>query len=239
VLKSVLLEDRLVETGESVQIDAIPDTTPLLETLKVTRFERPSEDAIFPMEYAVYLLGSVYGKTVIEVGMADGPTASILPSLGARVIFGDVAEGKVVLRAGDSEADHVFCGPILHRVDPIVAGRQIRRVLKPGGSAIFNERIDNWTVAWLMSVIRSGCDPDAIERRFFTRKHALSVSRAVGVPGRQREFWLTTGLLTRMGLAQNTPAARMLQRGDAALLRRWRCVRRFAFQLVWEARKEC
>jgi SAM-dependent methyltransferase len=231
----------------------------------IRRYEEPREDTVFPLEYAFYLLGGVEDRTVIDLGCGDGVNTVILASLGARVLSVDISkesldltgrraaanrvDSRVTLLHSDATAipieaaavDAIICTALLHQVDPIQTARQIRRVLKPGGVAVFDEAI-------------TGPTPfGAIKHLFPTPEEADSlpgyaplnipkvdaVCRAVGKRGRRREFWLTARFISRMGARTFSSATKAAQRLDAAVLQRFPFARKLASPVVWEARKEC
>lgn len=181
--------------------------------------ERPSEHSVVPMEYAFHLLGEASGKTILTLTSGDSADAALSDFSPCR-------------------ADHVFCIGLFRHVDPIVIARKIRRVLKPGGTAVFSERLDNRASIEFRAILREADGRAIGPERNFTINDADSVCRAVGRAGRRREFWLTTPLVHRMGFAVDSRLVAIFQKADAALLRRFSLARRLALQLVWEARKE-
>src|SRR5205085_1508612 len=118
----------------------------------------PPADTIFPLEYAFHLLGDVRGKTIVDLGCGEGLNTILLARLGANVVSIDCSEknlaatnrrayansvrGNITLLESDrttipvdaNQADHVLCGSIGHSADPVSTARQIRRVLRPGGT---------------------------------------------------------------------------------------------------------
>jgi 2-polyprenyl-3-methyl-5-hydroxy-6-metoxy-1,4-benzoquinol methylase len=223
----------------------------------IPRCERRGEDTVFPIEYAFHLLGDVRGKTVVDLGCGDGLNTIILASLGATVLSVDISvksleltrkraiangvAGRVALLHSDAAAipidagtaDAVFGAAILHHVDPIRAARQIRRVLKPGGVAVFQETIVRPSSLAAMKNGEFGPDERAL-----TLAEIQAVCRAVGIAGRHRPFWLTTGFVCSFGAGTFSLPAKAAQRLDALVLRRFPFVSRFASRLVWEAHKE-
>jgi hypothetical protein len=181
--------------------------------------EQPSEHSVVPMEFAFHLLGGTGGKTILTFTSSDVADSTLA----------EFSPGR---------ADHVLCIGILRGVDPIVTARKIRRVLKPGGTAVFCERLDNRAVIEIRRILRETDYGVFVPERNLTIKDADSICRAVGRPGRRREFWLTTPLVHRMGFGIDSKLATISQKADAALLRRFSFARRLALQLVWEARKE-
>ena len=236
----------------------------IMPKANIRRYERPCEDTAFPLEYAFHLLGNVEERTVIDLGCGDGANTVLLASLGARVLSLDISkenlfltrrraaankvDARVTLLHSDAMAipveagsvDAILCTAVLHQVDPIKTARQIRRVLKPGGVAVFDEAI-------------AGPAPFGTIKHFFPQSEETdssaghfpldvrkveAVCRAVGMPGRRREFWLTTRFVSRMGAGTFSCAAKAAQRFDAAVLQRFPFTRKLASPLVCEARKE-
>jgi SAM-dependent methyltransferase len=181
--------------------------------------EKPSEHSVIPVEYAFHLLGETSGKTILTLTSGD-------------------SADTVLSEFSPCRADHVFCIGILRQVDPIVTARKIRRVLKPGGTAVFSERLDNRALLEFRKILREADYGVIGPERSLTIDDANAVSRAVGRPGRRREFWLMTPLMHRMGFGVDSKLAAVFQKADAALLRRFSFARKLALQLVWEARKE-
>jgi SAM-dependent methyltransferase len=168
----------------------------------VRSFESVSANTSIPLEYAFHLLGDLTGKTVVDLGAGDGRNAVLLALLGARVFAVDVADSDLKLvsrraavngvgeRVGvvhrsaesipvaDASIDRVICTETLQEADYLRTGRQIRRILKPGGTAAFIQVV-----------------PGSGWRRFLGRNsdslrtsQCQAASRAVGRPGRSRRF---------------------------------------------------
>jgi SAM-dependent methyltransferase len=230
----------------------------------IRRYERPREDTVFPLEYAFHLLGQVENRKVIDLGCGDGANTVILASLGARVFSVDISkenldltgrravankvDGRVTLLHSDAMAlpieaaavDAILCSELLHQVDPIKTARQIRRVLKPGGVAIFDEAIAGpMPFGAIKHLFPEPDDADgAPDYAPLNSRKVDAVCRAVGLRGRRREFWLTTRFISRMGAHTFSSAAKAAQRLDAAVLQRFAFARKLASPVVWEARKE-
>jgi len=215
----------------------------------------PEESVCTPLEYAFHLLGDIRGKTVIDLGCGDGENTVIFALGGARVLSIDNSErclkatSKRAIAAGVSDsvellhsdaanipmaagsADAVFAAGILRHVDAVYTARQIRRVLKPGGTAVFLEPIARSTRLAAIKHVSLG-------QRTLTMAEVEAVCRAVGLAGRRQAFWLTMRLMCRLGASRSSPPAKAAERLDAAVLRRFPFTRKFASPLVWEARKE-
>jgi len=106
-------------------------------------------------------LGPLDGKSVLDYGCGHGMAAVALARHGARMTAFDlsadyIAEARERARANDvaidflqadghalpfpdSSFDAVWGNAVLHHLDLAVAGRELRRVLKPGGVAVFCE----------------------------------------------------------------------------------------------------
>ncbi|MEK6711186.1 MAG: class I SAM-dependent methyltransferase [Nitrospinota bacterium] len=107
------------------------------------------------------LLGDLRGKRVLDYGAGEGLSSVVLARRGARVVSFDIASGNVRLTARRARAngvplhlaqmagealalrdgafDAVYGNAVLHHVDLDRAGAELRRVLRPGGVAVFSE----------------------------------------------------------------------------------------------------
>ena len=134
------------------------------------RYERPPADTPYPLEYAFHQLGDVAGRRVLDFGCGSGANTALLTNRGAHVWAIDISED--LLRLGhrrltvsgrgnqatfiaasahdlplpDNSVDVVFGMAILHHLDLDLVSREVRRVLKPGGRAIFKEPVRNSAV---------------------------------------------------------------------------------------------
>jgi 2-polyprenyl-3-methyl-5-hydroxy-6-metoxy-1,4-benzoquinol methylase len=131
------------------------------------RYMNPPADTCYPLEYAYHLLGDARGKLVLDYGCGDGIHSLTLARRGARVKSLDispelihVARQRLRLNGIDSgvefingsaheiplpdeSVDVVFGIAILHHLDLALSSREVHRVLKPGGRAIFQEPVRN------------------------------------------------------------------------------------------------
>lgn len=131
------------------------------------RYQAPPADTPFAIEYAYNLLGDVSGKDVLELGCGDGENTVLLAHRGARVCGVDVSDAMVKLARRrmlvngfvktvefgvgsahelpfrDQSFDVVFGMAVLTRLDLELASREVWRVLRPGGYAIFKEPVRN------------------------------------------------------------------------------------------------
>jgi SAM-dependent methyltransferase len=134
---------------------------------EILRYANPNPNTCFPNEYAFYLLGDVHGKTVLDYGCGDGELTVLLASRRARVLAIDISEAAIqrlqqrlvvnniasgieffvgsghALPLPDESVDVVFGAAILHHLDLSLAAPEVRRVLRPGGRAIFREPVRN------------------------------------------------------------------------------------------------
>jgi len=234
----------------------------LMPRYNIDRYDNPAESTPFPLEYAFHLLGDLHGKTVVDVGCGEGVDTVILASLGAKVLSVDISDKSLELtraraRANgveanvtpihsdvasipieDCRADRVLCAAILHHVDCVRTAREIRRILKPGGAAVFLEPLEGpqWVTS-LKNLLPKRADVSEDEQPL-TMQQVEAVSRTVGREGRQRAFFLfTTRLLSRLGV-QSLGIIKTSHRLDAWILRNAACAASLATPVVWEAYKQ-
>src|SRR5689334_6601119 len=133
---------------------------------EVKRYLAPPPDTAYPLEYAFHLLGDVHGKTVLEYGCGDGINTVSLSRRGAKVIGLEISPEMLArarermaanecdpamlvvgsahaLPLPDASVDVVVGISILHHLDLEIASREVRRVLKEDGRAIFLEPVRN------------------------------------------------------------------------------------------------
>jgi len=226
----------------------------------IRRYDKPAESTPFPLEYAFHLLGELRGTTVVDLGCGEGLNTVILASLGARVLSVDISDksleltGKRALANGVREnvtlvhsdaatipvqegtADRVLCAAILHHVDCVATAKQIRRILKPGGTAVFLEPIEGprWLSSLKSFVPRQADVTD--DEQPLTMQQVRDVSAAIGIEGRSRPFLVVTRLLQRLHV-RSFDVIKTMHQLDAALLRYGVLHQSLASPLVWEARK--
>jgi SAM-dependent methyltransferase len=131
------------------------------------RYVAPSGETAYPLEYAYHLIGNVAGQRVVDFGCGSGPNTVLLANRGAQVWGIDISEDLIRVaqrrlavngRAGkaqfivasahdlpfrDQSIDVVFGNAILHHVDLALVAKEVHRVLRPGGRAIFKEPVRN------------------------------------------------------------------------------------------------
>lgn len=157
-----------VEIERSASEASRVDTTYLINNEReAARYQDPAADTCYPLEYSYHLLGDVRGKTVLDFGCGSGENTVLLAQRGATVYAMDISEllmtvakqrlavngvGSDVrflcssaynLALADESVDIVFGIAILHHLDLSLAAREVWRVLRKGGRAIFQEPVRN------------------------------------------------------------------------------------------------
>ena len=134
------------------------------------RYRNPPADTWFPLEYTYHLLGDVQGQRVVDFGCGSGANSIHLALRGAALAGLDISESLIRLARerlaangvqrtarfivgsahdtpfADSSIDVVFGIAILHHLDLQLVAREVHRILKPGGRAIFQEPVRNSAV---------------------------------------------------------------------------------------------
>lgn len=137
----------------------------LADERNLARYLDPPASTPFPLEFAYHLLGNIEGKVVLDFGCGAGENAVILARRGARVHGIDISKSLIdlakarmavnglagrasfiVSSAHDlalpaNSVDVVLGIAILHHLDLALVAREVRRVLRPGGRAIFQEPV--------------------------------------------------------------------------------------------------
>jgi ubiquinone/menaquinone biosynthesis C-methylase UbiE len=151
----------------SVEADLTGDDALCVSRQTFARYASPPRDTPYPLEFAYHQLGDVAGKRVVDFGCGSGANTALLTGRGAHVWGIDISEDLLHLaqrrlivsdRAGkaafiaasahdlpfpDNSIDVVFGIAILHHLDLDLVSREVRRILKPGGHAIFQEPVRN------------------------------------------------------------------------------------------------
>jgi ubiquinone/menaquinone biosynthesis C-methylase UbiE len=162
----------------SVEATLTPDASLRVTAATLARYAAPPASTVFPLEYSYHVLGDVRGRRVVDFGCGSGANTVLLANRGAHVCGVDISEDLLRLaqrrllvsgRGGgamfvaasahdlpfpDESIDVVFGIAILHHLDLDLVSREVRRVLKPGGRAIFQEPVRNSKViGFLRSLI--------------------------------------------------------------------------------------
>jgi asparagine synthase (glutamine-hydrolysing) len=133
----------------------------------IVRYLDAADDTCYALEYSHHLLGDVKGKTVLDFGCGSGKNSVLLARRGASVIAMDISEpiirvARQRLQANsvsrnvrflggsahsiplaDESVDLVFGIAILHHLELNLVSREVFRILRPGGRAIFQEPVRN------------------------------------------------------------------------------------------------
>jgi SAM-dependent methyltransferase len=144
----------------------------------------PPADTPFPLEYVFHLLGDVEGKLVLDLGCGNGLNSILVSQRRARLIGVDVSESLLRLAhkryalngvtapavfvassahdiaLPDESVDVVLGVAILHHLDLALVAREVKRILRPGGRAIFQEPVrESPTIKFIRRLIPYR-DPD-------------------------------------------------------------------------------
>jgi ubiquinone/menaquinone biosynthesis C-methylase UbiE len=181
----------------------------------IARYAKPSAYTPFALEYAYHLLGDVTGKIVLDYGCGTGDNGVLIASHGGSVIGVDISQdlidlaekrlelhgykNKVEFRVGsahdlpleDESVDVVYGIAILHHLDLDLSAREVFRVLKKGGTAIFMEPARNSKLVWFLRNLIPYKQPDLSpyerpltdkELELFGQKFDNYQSRAFSLP---------------------------------------------------------
>jgi len=225
----------------------------------IQRYLAPSKETFYPLEYAYHLLGDVSGKTVLDYGCGAGENSVLIASHGARVIGVDIspellelAERRMELsgltnfefKVGSAHelpleaesVDVVYGMAILHHLDLELASKEVFRVLKKGGRAIFFEPVRDSKLAWFVRKLIPYQSPDVSPyERPLTEAELRAFSREFS-GFQMRAFWLPFVTLTQaIGLSDNL--FHYLVKVDGKMLRWLPLLKKFATIRVFEIQK--
>ena len=151
----------------SVEASLTSDVALRMDPREMARYDAPPADTPYPLEYSYHLLGNVKGLRVVDFGCGSGANTLLLANRGAHVWAVDISEDLIRLgerrlaangRAGGAQfivasahdlpfpsnaIDVVFGIAILHHLDLQLVSKEVQRVLRPGGRAIFQEPVRN------------------------------------------------------------------------------------------------
>jgi SAM-dependent methyltransferase len=244
----------------SVEARLTADAALRVSARQLARYERPPADTPYGLEYAYHLLGDVRGLRIVDFGCGSGANAVQLANRGAQVWGVDISEDLIRIaqrrmavsgRPGgaqfivgsahdlpfpDNSIDIVFGIAILHHLDLKLVSREVYRVLKPGGRAIFREPVRNSAVVRFLRSLIPYRAPDIspyerpltdAELRDFVAPFRLMRSRAFDLP------FVPLGELLPVVKTRMRPVYRL----DAALLRTFPALGYYAGIRVFEVVK--
>jgi SAM-dependent methyltransferase len=223
------------------------------------RYMNPPLDTAYPLEYAYALLGDVTGRTVLDLGCGSGANTALLALRGAHVYALDLSPDLIALARRrlavnqieapvdflvgsaheidlpDASVDVVFGIAILHHIDIEKTARETRRVLRPGGRAIFQEPVRNSRLIRALRAIVPYRGPDVSPY-----ERPLTDAEVQTFAGHFRGFRARAFMLPHASLAHVIPGAlrytERLYRLDRSLLRH-RPLQPFAGIRVFEVTK--
>lgn len=133
----------------------------------IARYLSPLGSTSYPLEYSYHLLGDVQSKRVLDFGCGSGENSVLLARRGAKVLAMDISESLIHvaqrrlaanriernvqfftssahdIALADESVDVVFGMAILHHLELPLVRDEVRRVLRKGGRAIFQEPVRN------------------------------------------------------------------------------------------------
>lgn len=226
----------------AVEAGLTPDSALKVSARTFARYLSPPADTPYPLEYCYHLLGDVRGSRVVDFGCGSGANTVLLANRGAEVWGVDISEDLIRLaehrlavsgRAGgarfvvgsahdlpfpDGSVDVLFGIAVLHHLDLLLVSREVHRVLRRGGRAIFQEPVRNSRMIRALRALIPYRAPDVspyerpltdAELRAFASPFSSVRTRAFGLP--------------HVALGQVLPGVRTrvdwLYRIDALLLR--------------------
>lgn len=209
---------------------------------------------VLKIRYAFERLGELRGRRVLELGCGMGVVSVVLGRRGAAVLGIDVSPGMIdiarrnaalhgleglvehrvmsaeAMELPDASFDLVFGFVYLHHLQPTLAASEVRRVLRPGGRAVF---VDPIQTSRAMATLRSWVPVPCLESPgggSLTPEDIAEVSRHFAT-ARLRHFECTARFERLLRWA---PFVRALYRADARLLEWFPFLRRFSRYVVLE-----
>jgi SAM-dependent methyltransferase len=224
------------------------------------RYADPPASTVFPLEYAFHLAGDVEGANVLDFGCGTGKNASILAARGARVWALDISPdllalatrrahldgltGAITTVCGsahaiplpDASIDLVFGNAILHHLDLALTAREVYRILKPGGRAVFKEPMRNSRAISYLRRLVPYHSPDISPHERPLRWSEIEQFASRFRMGRHREFTLplvSLAKIVRLPHGAVTP----LRHVEHAVMEHWPVMAWFAGVSVFELTK--
>lgn len=255
----ILTERERAETERSAFQFARTDLADLfVSESRIVRYLDPPADTDYPLEYSYYLLGNVRGRTVLDYGCGDGVNSLTLARRGAYVKALDISPDLITiarqrlianhittgvefivgsahcLPLQDNSIDVVFGMAILHHLELEPSAREVKRVLRKGGKAIFREPVRN---SKLIRGIRSlipyrAWDVSAFERPLTDDELAQYANEFSSYS--TKAFRLPTTNLVNVLPTLERRLSRACHRFDAAVLKRVPALSRYTTMRVIE-----
>jgi SAM-dependent methyltransferase len=202
------------------------------------------------IDYGMRQLGDVAGARLLDFGCGHAMASVVLARRGARVTAFDLSFGYVAEAAkraeknsvnlelvqadgaslpfADGAFDRVWGNAVLHHLDIDVAGREVRRVLRPGGIAVFCEPWGgNPLVNWARRHVSDAGKRTADEEPLCYR-HLKSLQTVF--PQLESRGFQLLGMIRR--ICQREKILAGLNWCDSALLSRVRTLERFCRYVV-------
>jgi SAM-dependent methyltransferase len=226
----------------------------------IARYATPPATASFAWEYAFHLLGDASGQRVLDLGCGDGGCTALVASHGGRVAALDISMDLLAMATrrmfldGYGEAVTPLCGSahavplasesvdivfgmaLLHHVDLGLVAKEVHRVLRRGGRAIFTEPIRNSKVLAAVRGLIPYRQPDVSPFERPLRFDEISAFASHFESWEHREFDLP--LMQLLRVCEANPAWEALaSKHEARMLRRFPQLRRFASIMVFQVRK--
>jgi SAM-dependent methyltransferase len=233
-------------------------TNLLVAETQVTPYLNPPADTSHPLEYSYHLLGDVRGRTVLEYGCGDGLNTVVLARRGAKVKALDISPDLIDvarrrldanriaadvefivgsahdLPLPDESVDIVFGMAILHHLDLALSAREVHRVLRKGGRAIFQEPVRNSKlIKFLRGLIPyQAADVSPFERPLTDQELARYAEGFSSY--RSKAFVLPTTSLVNVLPPLRNRFSQSCQRADAAILQKFPSLAYYATMRVVE-----
>ncbi len=233
------------------------DAALLFSKSNIARYLDPPADTCHSLEYAYHLLGDVQGRKVVDFGCGTGENSVMLARRGAIVEAVDIsaslveiAQKRLVVNGitsgvrfhtasvydlpfEDESMDLIFGMAILHHLELPLAAREVKRVLRQGGRAIFQEPVRNSKILKFVRSLIPYKSPDISPFERPLTNEELNEFANGFTQLRSRDF-----RLPYMGLAELLPVVRSyemtLARFDVWLLSRFPSLRYYATVRVFE-----
>lgn len=255
---SRLREWEQAEISRSAVEAARTDPATLRDSEKnIARYLDPPADTAYPLEYAFHLLGDMRGQRVLEAGCGSGENSLMLAHRGARVLgldisaslisvarermaVNDITDGVTFMIGSahdlpleNDSVDVIFGIAILHHLELPLVAREIKRVLRKGGRAIFQEPVSNSKVVRTVRRLIPYRSPEVSPFERPLTDSELEEFADGFTPGRSRVFVLPqTLLLTKLPVIGDWRKPLAWQ--DRLMMRAFPALRHYALSRVFE-----